>query len=88
VLKICTSSHVKESEDVLTDYQQVQSEMLFFAQSKKVFKNLERKFIQQSLLDKEELGEDLTEPLFTSKIMQESSLITKDKPKVVLLLVQ
>jgi hypothetical protein len=62
--------------------------MSFSAQSKRVFKNLERKFIPPSLLDKEELGTDLTELSSTVRITLESLSITKAKLKVALLLDQ
>jgi hypothetical protein len=87
-LRIFTSLLVKESEVISTDFPLDPSEMSFSAQSKRVSKNSERKCIPQSLSVKEELGIDLMELSFTAKIMLESLLITKAKPKVALLLDQ
>jgi hypothetical protein len=81
-LKICTSLQFKELEADSTDSQLDPSEMFVSVQSKRVFKNSERKSIQLSSSDKEEPGEDLTELSFTSKTTPELLSIIKDKPKV------
>jgi hypothetical protein len=87
-LKICTSLQFKELEVDSTDSQLDLSEMFVSVQLKRVSKNSERKFIQQSSSDKEEPGEDLTELSFILKTTLELSLTTKDKQKVALLPVQ
>ena len=81
--RVSTSSHAEESEVISTDYHQDLLEMSSFAQSKKVSKNSERKFIPLLSFVREDLGTELMEHSFTVKTMQELSLTIKDKQKEV-----
>jgi hypothetical protein len=80
-LRTCILFPSKASEEDSIDYPLDLSEMSVSAQSRRVSKSLEKKFTQLSSSDKEEPGEDLMEPSFTSKTTPELSSIIKDKQK-------